>query len=223
MVGFGARLHAGCSLGYRSPTPAAGAGLSRRAEGCVDHGDNAGDFDPAPIQLGRSEMSPANGCYCGSQDVTDSNLASEADYCVVQYPAAWHERGGASFTVYGQVYESGVTEPGGASPDVRAEVGLAKAGTALPGFTFRSASHNAAANAGNNDEYQATLAAPSEPGAEWKYLFRVSLDRGTSWTYCDVNGSGANAGLSFSPADLGTLSICSDGTQPDSNHSACVP
>jgi hypothetical protein len=221
MVGFGSGLTAGCTLGQQAPTPAAGEGLFRRSEGCVDHGDNAGDFDAAPIQLGRGPMSPANTCYCAGQDITDTGVSDEADYCVLQYPAAWYDAAGNSFTLYGQLYEAGVTEPHGAPPGVLAEFGLVPAGTPLPAWTFRPASYNV--NVGNNDEYQLTVPTPSTPGETWRTVFRVSLNGGTSWTLCDANGSGANGGLLFSPADMGTLTVCSEGTQPNGTHAACVP
>lgn len=221
LVGFGASLSAGCSLGQRAPTPAAGQGLSRRAEGCVDHGDNAGDFDPAPILPARGTGSPVNTCRCAVEDVTGSGLAAEADYCELWHPASWHDASEAPFTLYGRVYEAGRTEPPGEPTGVRAEFGLAPAGTPLPAWTFRPASYNV--NVGNDDEYVLTVTVPATPGATWRTVFRVSVDDGVSWTWCDTDGSGANAGLSFSPADLGALFVCTEGTQPDGTHAACVP
>ncbi len=221
LVGFGAGLTTGCALGQRAPTPAAGQGLSRRAEGCVDHGDNAGDFDAVPIQLGRGSMSPVNTCACAGQDVTESGTTEEADYCALQYPTSWHDVAGANVTLFGRVYEAGRTEAAGESAGVRAEFGMAPEGTPLAAWTFRPASYNL--NVGNDDEYQLTVATPSSPGATWRTAFRVSVDDGASWTWCDTNGSGSNGGLAFSPANLGTLTVCTVGTQPDGAHAACVP
>ena len=187
----------------------------------MDHGDNAGDFDAVPIQLGRGSMSPVNTCACAGQDVTESGTTEEADYCTLQYPTSWHDVAGASVTLFGRVYEAGRTEAAGESAGVRAEFGMAPEGTPLAAWTFRPASYNL--NVGNDDEYQLTVATPSSPGATWRTVFRVSVDDGASWTWCDTNGSGSNGGLAFSPANLGTLTVCTVGTQPDGAHAACVP
>jgi hypothetical protein len=68
--------------------------------------------------------------------------------------------------------------------------------------------YTAAFNAGfmnpSDDEYQQQLAAPA-PGV-YPYAYRFSFD-GLQWTYCDTDGAGSNAGLDFSPAGLGTMTV----------------
>jgi hypothetical protein len=62
---------------------------------------------------------------------------------------------------------------------------------------------------GNNDEYQATFTGPAT--GSYRYAYRVSLDGGASWTYCDNNqsdaGAGSNPGLTFNLEDLGSITI----------------
>ena len=58
---------------------------------------------------------------------------------------------------------------------------------------------------GNDDEYQADFA--TLPADSYSYVFRVSLDSGASWTYCDVDGSGSNSGLGFETPALPSMTV----------------
>ena len=68
---------------------------------------------------------------------------------------------------------------------------------------------------GNNDEYQASFTAPT-PG-DYRYVYRVSLNQGVSWTVCDQNlgdfGAGSNAGLEFTFADMPIMRERRDGVE----------
>ena len=59
--------------------------------------------------------------------------------------------------------------------------------------------------AGNDDEYMRSFLAPS-PGS-YRYTYRVSVDAGESWTYCDLDGAGSDPSMSFDLADLGTMTV----------------
>src|SRR5262245_4286922 len=61
--------------------------------------------------------------------LNETNLAAEADFAVLQFPASFTNTGGASPTIFGQLYEAGVTESAGGSPSVTAEVGYGPPGS----------------------------------------------------------------------------------------------
>jgi hypothetical protein len=85
------------------------------------------------------------------------------------------------------------------------QLGYGPAGTDpryAAGWTFVPASWNA--QFGNDDEFQASFAAPA-PGS-YAYAYRFSPD-GQRWTYCDPNGAGSGAGLVFEPNALPTLTV----------------
>ena len=124
-------------------------------------------------------------------------MATEADYCNVQFPVSLTVAAGAlSPVVFGRLFEAGTTESGGANASVRAQLGVGPA-SANPeyeaGWAWSNATYNV--QVGNDDEYQATFTAPA-PGS-YRYVYRVSFDHGASWTTCDNDGAGSNAGLSF--------------------------
>lgn len=70
------------------------------------------------------------------------------------------------------------------------------------GWSWTSATFNI--NQGNNDEWQAQFTAPAV--GTYRYGARFSFD-GFNWTYCDLDGAGSNAGLSFSNSQLPTLTV----------------
>jgi hypothetical protein len=158
----------------------------------------------------RNSASAAAPCGCAA--VNEAGSASEADFCATQFPLSLDLATGASSgVVYGQLYEAGVTEAAGGHALVRAQLGWGLP-TSNPqygsGFTWTNASFNA--QQGNNDEYQASFNAPGTAGS-YRYAYRFSLDEGVTWTVCDNNqgdfGAGSNAGLAFSFADLGVLTV----------------
>jgi hypothetical protein len=111
-----------------------------------------------------------------------------------------------SATVVGKIYENGVTEAPGPSASVTAELGFGPTNAnpeLYPGWTWLPAAYNV--QSGNNDEYQATFTAPAV--GTYRYAYRCSLDGGTTWTYCDADGAGSNAGLTFDLASVPVLSV----------------
>jgi hypothetical protein len=135
----------------------------------------------------------------------------EAEFCVLQYPVAFDVGSGAIATVYGQLFEAGVTEPAGPPAGWTAQVGFGPLGSDprdLAGWKFFDAAYNI--QFGDNDEFQASFTAPDTLG-QYSYVYRFSSDGGNTFTYCDTNagdgGSGSNPGLTFSPADLGIMTV----------------
>lgn len=140
--------------------------------------------------------------------LNETDLALEADFCNIQFPASFSVVVGAvTPTIFGRLFEAGVTEPPGAPANVYAELGYAVQGSdprTLSGWTFVAAAYNT--QVGNDDEFQGAFLAPMQPGI-YTYTYRFSLDNGASYTYCDVNGAGANPGLTFEVANLGAMTV----------------
>lgn len=113
-------------------------------------------------------------------------------------------------TIYGQVYIENVTLAVGATDNLLAEVGYGPDGSnpASGGWTWTRATFNN--NAGNNDEFQATLL-PTTTGT-FDYAYRYSTTNGRDWIYADLDGIGNG----YSPDQAGNLVVVasSDTTAP---------
>jgi len=144
--------------------------------------------------------------YTGVRNETD--VAAEADYCNLQFPASFTApHNTTSPTIYARLYEAGVTDAPGAPSGVKAQLGWGNAGgdpTFQGGWRFADADYNV--QVGNDDEFQGTFVTPAI-GAGFAYTFRFSFDDGLTFTYCDLDGAGANSGLEFSSTQLGVLTI----------------
>ncbi len=206
-VGYGST--ATCNEGgINAPAPSATTSVTRVQAGCADLNLNGTDFT-APTPNAHNSGSSAVVCSCVAQN--ESNNAVEADYCAVTFPLTLTVQTGASTgSIFGQVYEAGVTEPAGAASTVRAQLGFGPP-TVNPqyqaGWSWSTASYNI--QSGNNDEYQGSFTAPA--AGSYRYAYRFSVDQGVSWTYCDANqgdfGSGSNAGLTFDLENLPVLTV----------------
>ncbi len=210
LVGWGAGTS--CSETAVAPGPASGnntLSVLRAASGCTDANDNATDFvvaTPTP------RNSASTGFNCGFPVYTqnESNAAGEADWCVVQSPTSLAPAAGSAQTVYGRLFETGVTDSAGANASVLAQLGYGSA-AANPeyeaGWTWVNASYNASCSGcgTNNDEYQATFNAPAT--GSYRYVYRFSVDAGATWTVCDLDGAGSNAGLTFDFGQEAPMSV----------------
>jgi hypothetical protein len=203
LVGYGG---ANGSEGMPAPGLSATTAALRAGAGCTDTNDNAADFTaqtPAP----RNAASAAVQCACGG-DVTMNETGDndEADFCNLQFPTAFTVQTGATTPViYGRIFETAVTEAAGAPANVGAQVGYGPPTinpTTQPGWTWFDAGYNV--QVGNDDEFQASFTAPA-PGT-WAVAYRFSQN-GLKWTYCDANGAGSNAGLTFDVSQLGVMTV----------------
>jgi hypothetical protein len=203
LFAYGATTCAGTAPALTNTTAAA-----RLQGGCAGVQVPAADFAAAAPSPHNSSV----GSTCACLVENESDAALEAQYCDTQFPLSMTVTGGAvTPTVYGRVYEGGVTGMGSASSSVRAELGFGPL-TQNPEYgaawTWTIASYNAmCSGCGNNDEYQATFTAP--PAGTYGYVYRFSLDQGVSWTYCDNaqgdGGAGSNAGLTFDLQNIALL------------------
>jgi len=156
--------------------------------------------------MGAGGVSGAGGARSGVLNETDT--PGEADFCNIQFPATASMSAGATAgtAIFGQVFELSVTEAPGPNASVVGQLGYGPAGTdptTSSAWTYVSASFNV--QTGNNDEYQATM--PLLPAGSYAYVFRFSFDVGANFTYCDVDGAGSNAGLTFETSQLGALTV----------------
>lgn len=130
-----------------------------------------------------------------------------ADSCILQSPSAITVQAGTTTPpIYGRVYEPNMTETAGAGLFVVGQLGVGPAGSnplTDSGWTWAPAAYHA--QVGTSDEYSATLT-PLTPGT-YAYTYRFAVDGGLLFTVADLDGNGTAAGLSFSPAQLGTLNV----------------
>ncbi|MBI4955499.1 MAG: DUF4215 domain-containing protein, partial [Myxococcales bacterium] len=194
------------------PTSATTLSIIRPGTGCIDTNQNGADFiTTTAFQAGNPRNSGTPLYVCRSvRNETADNL--EADYCTVLAPLSVSVQTGTPLpTVTGQIYEAGVTEAGGASALVTAELGYGPRDTnpeSQAGWTFLPTIYDV--QAGNNDQYKFDGLAPA--AGTYSYAYRFSLDAGQSWTYCDKFGTGdfgagSNTGLNFETPRLPLMTV----------------
>ena len=114
---------------------------------------------------------------------TEAQPTDTPDYVNLQFPATITITQGGSDTVYGQVYEAGLTDVApnivGQAPGILAWVGISPEGDNSNPDTWTNwtpATWNAG-SVGNNDEYQLTIGANLAPGTYY-YATRFTLNGG---------------------------------------------
>lgn len=138
---------------------------------CDLNGSDVGGFEPAQ-----------------QYDVTVTPH-TDIDWCNLQFPLT----ATVGTTIYGRVYEAGLTPDAGAP--IAAELGLGTE-AADPGLAWQWVAAPFNVTNGNDNEYAVAL---PDAGAGTRYIFRYTLDGG-SFCYGDANGStngfsgGANIG-----------------------------
>jgi glycosidase len=112
---------------------------------------------------------------------------------------------------YGQVWIDGQTNQPGATPSLVAQLGFGPDGSNPDGnvaWQWVDAAFNT--DAGNNDEFVASLQ-PEAPG-QYDYAYRYTVTAGRDWVYADLDGIGN--GYSTSQAGALTVQASSDTTAP---------
>jgi hypothetical protein len=121
---------------------------------------------------------------CATWSFTTSSQPTDTpDWANLQWPPTITISEGGSDTVYGQVYEAGLTDVApnivGQAPGILAWVGISDAGDNSDPSTWTNwipATWNSG-NVSNNDEYQATIGATLAPGTYY-YATRFTLNGG---------------------------------------------
>jgi hypothetical protein len=195
--------------GTAAPTLSATTAALRAGGGCQDLDLNATDFTvgaPTPRNSGTGAVA------CDCRAVNETDTAFELDYCkLVSPPSLVTTEGfGIESSGQGEVYDAGVTEANGAPP-MLAQFGVGPADQ-NPQYSvawqWLDASYGG--QSGNNDSFYELF--PMRAAGAYKYAYRFSKD-GRHFTYCDLDGAGANLGLSFSLDKLGTYTV-QPNTQP---------
>jgi len=109
--------------------------------------------------------------------------------------------------IYGQVWIDGVTNQPGATPGLWAQVGFGSTGSnpaSDTAWTWVDATFNV--NAGNNDEFVASLL-PESVGS-FDYVYRYSTTDGRDWLYADQSGPIL---VNATPPNPGKLTVNSSG------------
>ena len=120
-------------------------------------------------------------------------------------------------SIYGQIFISGGTEPAGATPGIRAQVGYAPAGSPL-GAAWQWFEMAFSSQQGSNDEFTGSLL-PDQPG-NYSYAVRYSADNGIQWWYGDLSGPQTD-GVLDNPGSL-TVNASADTTAPAAPQSLLV-
>lgn len=131
------------------------------------------------------------------------------DFCRLQFPPTINEDAGSAVTVYGRVFEAGLTDMttgNDAAPGFGGQVGYGPDGTDPAvdgGWSWFDAVPNPEWNGSDagepdNDEYQTNLTVPS-PG-EYDFAYRFTNDNGASYLYCDALPEGSSDGYQIENA-----------------------
>lgn len=123
-------------------------------------------------------------CTSATSPVVTVVVSTPVDFANLQFPSSGAICAGNSFTAYGQVYESGVTEAAGAGSGITVEFGYHTANTNPSTWTnWSTATFNS--QQGNNDEYLFNFT-PSVAGTYF-YTFRYKQGA-CDWQYGGFNG-----------------------------------
>ena len=165
----------------------------------------------------------AAGDHYGTPGAPNAPCDSVVDWCRYQHPLALADvAAGTPTTLYGRVHEAGLTDLTGATdaiPALWASAGVGPAGSDPSvddtGWVWTPAVANSgwdgpAVDEADNDEYEATIPAPA-PGA-YALAYRMSLDGGRSWRFCDGGEAGSSDG--FDPANQGSLTTIAGTIEP---------
>ncbi|MFM7637651.1 MAG: beta strand repeat-containing protein, partial [Crocinitomicaceae bacterium] len=117
---------------------------------------------------------------CAFNFVGSITVNETLDYVNLQFPATATICAGGNANIYGQVYEPGLTEAGGAGAGITAQYGYSSANTnpSGGGWTWTNASFNT--QSGNNDEYIGTFGSSLAAGTYY-YTMRYTYNGCTAY------------------------------------------
>jgi subtilisin-like proprotein convertase family protein len=174
------------------------------------------------IQIRTLRTATGNGCDASAYN-TVSFSVNQLDFANLQFPASGTFCVGGALTVFGQVYELGVTPGAGAQgAGITAELGYNTTNTNPNTWTsWQTATFNAAGGGVNNDEYQANLTGLA--AGTYYYAYRYTLG-GCQYQYGGYSGSGGGFWDGTTNVS-GVLTVVADptiSTQPTVTQTICV-
>ena len=155
----------------------------------------------------------AQGQVCRNGLCADDD--NQVDFCRYQHPANANVSPGDQITIYGRVFEPGITDQTAGTdvdPQLQSQGGYGPDGSDPAGngnweWFVGSANllydGNAPGAEPNNDEYEVIFNAPA--AGDYDMAYRFTLDGGQSWVYCDGGDIGSNDG--YQPANAGQMSV----------------
>ncbi|MBU1432242.1 lamin tail domain-containing protein, partial [Myxococcota bacterium] len=145
------------------------------------------------------------------------------DWCRYQWPVDQASPAGTAFDAYARIFEAGMTDLTArvdANPILDVEIGYGPQGSdpaSAEGWIFTAAGPNwdwDDAEEPNNDEYMASITAPST--GVYDLAARVTVDDGQSWTYCDTQAaSGDGSADGYQIDNAGRLTIEASACDPN--------
>lgn len=188
---------------YRSPV--SGGGFIKVNSSPI----NGTTFTDSGLTVGRKYFYVVKALdIAGNESAASNEVSALPHYRIgwanVQWPPTMNHTIGVvnrTTDVYGQVWIDGVTSQPNATPGLIAQLGFGPDGSdpASAGWTWVDASFNT--NAGNNDEFKASLL-PEATGV-FDYAYRYSTTNGRDWVYADLDGIGNG----YSPNQAGSLTV----------------
>lgn len=164
------------------PAVTCGDGVISGTEQCDD--GNAVSLDGCSSTC---QVEPSS--ICTGSPSSCIRIGNSVNWCQTFYPNQISAAPGGMTSVYGHIYQVGMTEPAGSNASINAKLAYGPFQTnplgQPAGWTFVNAIFNN--QVGNNDEYVAQLIAPATGIYSYAYLF--SADNGASYTICDLDGT----------------------------------
>ncbi len=128
--------------------------------------------------------------YQPAQAVKLTVAPAAVQSCKLQYVDVGSVPSGGTVTAYGRVLVPGLTDDVGQGAGVLAQVGVGTQGddaSTSANWGWKSAAFFSDIGASGEDEYKVTFQ-PAYSGTR-AVSFRFSVNGGSSWSYCDLNGS----------------------------------
>lgn len=174
----------------------------------ADDGATAADYGTTPVTWVSTLTGQVRFYTHADTDCTDNTdlrsrivicgvpSTDSPDYVSLQWPPTATITQGGTVTVYGQVYEGGLTDVApninGQAPGINAWVGYSTTNTDPSTWTTWVAAIHNGNSIGNNDEYQANIGETLAPGTYY-YATRFNLNGG-AYVYGGINQSSPNNG-----------------------------
>jgi bacillopeptidase F (M6 metalloprotease family) len=149
-----------------------------------------------------------NGWWIDNVRIQESSTLNAVDWAILDSPASISMNTGETTpSIYGKVYEPGMTDGEGQGLGIIAELGYGSAGSNPAGSTWNWVSATYASDDGNNDVYAATLTISS--GGSYDYCYRYRLVTENSFIYADLDGNNLGAGgwNGYSSNQAGNLEV----------------